>query len=219
MALSILAVPEFAFSPRLTLKTTSMWGDESIWSRLLKIAYWNGLNAAELVYLFGPTICLPATLIEPRRGAFQRALGHFLAGDAMEDLADAFPPAMADRLPDAASVVLRGCADCYRLGFHSALFQSLAIARCPIHGGNLIVGCPSCKYSETYAIPTALRRNGYRCANCGRVILRLDPVAIASLAPLVGMAGWRAAHAAETEIRRSSGTLTGYLPAMEPALC
>lgn len=172
MNLPILAVSEFAFSPRLTLKITSSWREESAWCRLLKIAYWNGLNAAELAYLFGPTICLPASMIEQPRAALRRALAHFLAGGTV-GLAQAFPPTLFDRLTGGTSSVLRGCPDCFRFGFHSALFQSLAIARCPFHGAELVTGCPSCGYAEDYAIPRTLRRSGHRCSNCGRAILRM----------------------------------------------
>jgi predicted RNA-binding Zn-ribbon protein involved in translation (DUF1610 family) len=64
---------------------------------------------------------------------------------------------------------LRFCPSCARRGFHTALYDLLLVARCPIHGERLVDACPLC--GETILTETTRGANSdpYAC-RCGHVL-------------------------------------------------
>jgi hypothetical protein len=60
---------------------------------------------------------------------------------------------------------LRYCRQCLIQGWHSALFQHVAVDRCPVHSAALQVGCPHCDapISTTMA---AIGKNHMHCSCC-----------------------------------------------------
>lgn len=64
---------------------------------------------------------------------------------------------------------LRHCPQCLAKGWHSVLFQHVAVDRCPVHQTPLQVGCPHC----AGPIPTsmaAIGKNHLHCPNCNRAL-------------------------------------------------
>lgn len=64
---------------------------------------------------------------------------------------------------------LRHCSQCLAKGWHSVLFQHVAVDRCPVHQTALQVGCPHC----SAPIPTsmaAIGKNHLHCPNCNRAL-------------------------------------------------
>ena len=64
---------------------------------------------------------------------------------------------------------LRHCPQCLAKGWHSVLFQHVAVDRCPVHQTALQVGCPHC----SAPIPTsmaAIGKNHLHCPNCNRAL-------------------------------------------------
>lgn len=64
---------------------------------------------------------------------------------------------------------LRHCPQCLAKGWHSVLFQHVAVDRCPVHQAPLQVGCPHC----SAPIPTsmaAIGKNHLHCPNCNRAL-------------------------------------------------
>lgn len=64
---------------------------------------------------------------------------------------------------------LRHCRQCLAKGWHSVLFQHVAVDRCPVHQTPLQVGCPHC----SAPIPTsmaAIGKNHLHCPNCNRAL-------------------------------------------------
>jgi len=155
----------------------------------MKLAYWNGLNGAELVHVLGPEITW--SLWNRPQGSVWRKLGHCLK-DSERTLQLAFPPFVLSRT-NARVDRLRGCPRCYLLGFHSPLFQLSILERCPIHGDPLVEGCPRCAYPEPYAVTDRWPRDGYRCPVCRRAILKLgSEEQLSGVLPLLPrLSNWR----------------------------
>ncbi len=61
---------------------------------------------------------------------------------------------------------LRFCPECIRKGFHTPLFQVLAIAKCPIHLERLTEQCPRCNGATSYRCSRHTIENPYGCP-CG----------------------------------------------------
>jgi hypothetical protein len=62
---------------------------------------------------------------------------------------------------------LRYCLECLKQGWHSALFQHVAIERCPLHRLRLQTGCHHCG-SQIQTSMHAIGRNHFHCGECGR---------------------------------------------------
>lgn len=190
MALPILAVSEFSFSAKLPIRTGSSWEYESVFCRLLKLAYWHGLNGRELTSVFGAEITLPRELLEQPQKRLQRKLAHYL-GNANSTLSLAYPPTGLSWF-NVLTGQLRGCKQCYRQGFHSALYQLTFLECCPIHNEPLILGCLECRFAEAYCITPTLSRNGYRCSHCKRMIMNFDAIPATDFVSLLPrLSGWR----------------------------
>jgi hypothetical protein len=169
--LPILVTPEFAFSAKLTLKISATWQHQPLFSRLLKIAAWNELNGDELAFVFGPQIMSHQWLLKKPEGVFWRKLRYFLK-DSNTTLIQAYPPCVIP-LDKSVATHLRGCQCCYKIGFHSALYQLYFMERCPLHDTPIIDGCPHCSFLLPYAITNKLKRQGFRCQNCGLPVFNL----------------------------------------------
>lgn len=115
MSLPILVATEFAFGVRLSVKSNAAWEYESLWCRLMKLAYWNGLNGEELAHVLGPEITRQRGLLHRPHGSLWRKWGHYLK-DSERTLRLAFPPFALSQM-NAVADRLRGCRRCYPQGF------------------------------------------------------------------------------------------------------
>ncbi|MBX3620618.1 MAG: hypothetical protein KF891_11635 [Rhizobacter sp.] len=66
---------------------------------------------------------------------------------------------------------LRSCSICLQHGYHSMLFQHLAVDRCPGHGMPLQEGCPSCRAPLLPTFESTLCRP-FECTKCGALLLK-----------------------------------------------
>lgn len=175
MTLPILIISEFSFSTKLQIKSSPSWDYESIWCRLLKVAFWNGLNGNELIYVFGPEISARQGLINRPHKSLMRKFAHFLKVSG-GSLSRAYPPQLKTNPASVASEQLRGCKECFQQGFHSALYQLTILEKCPLHDTPLREGCPSCQFPERYAINRNFQRHGYRCSRCHQSIVNFHAI-------------------------------------------
>ena len=84
-----------------------------------------------------------------------------------------------------ASPWLRLCVCCLRRGFHAALFQFTAIARCPIHRRRLQEACPRCRTAIAYRLDAGFAARPFACPHCGHPFLP-DPTVLARQRPAAG---------------------------------
>lgn len=69
---------------------------------------------------------------------------------------------------------LRFCVKCLDLGYHSAVYQHVALARCPLHDLPLEDACPHCNHA---IVPTFLSaiQHPFECPNCDAALARTVP--------------------------------------------
>jgi len=170
--LPIMVTSEFAFSTKLTLKPDDGWQHQSLLLRLLKVAAWNGLNGDELAYVFGADIFCQEWLLNKPQDLPWRKLRHLLK-ESNRTLSQAYPP-FSLPIGHIQPTGLRGCRQCYQIGFHSALYLIPFLGRCPLHDEPIVDGCPKCACPVPYAITNQLTRTGFRCPNCQRPIFNLQ---------------------------------------------
>lgn len=60
---------------------------------------------------------------------------------------------------------LRYCTKCLAMGYHSIVFQHIAIARCPLHDAPLVDACPECAKPIEPTFGSVLM-NAYECSAC-----------------------------------------------------
>lgn len=188
--LPILIAPEFAFSVKLTLKTSENWQYQSILTRLLKIAAWNELNGDELAYVFGSEVLNHHSLLKQPPDFLWRKFRHYFK-DSNKTLTQAFPPFLKP-LDEVKAAQIRGCQRCYQIGFHSPLYQLTFLECCPIHNEPIVEGCPHCFYPVPYAITSQLRRQGFRCQHCDMGIINLGENTVWNGPELYKLSIWRA---------------------------
>lgn len=75
-------------------------------------------------------------------------------------------PAITSWGVDAVAANLRFCPVCIQKGFHTPLFQVLAIVKCPMHLEPLTELCPRCKSATRYRCSRHTIKNPYGCT-CG----------------------------------------------------
>ena len=190
MRLPILVLSEFSFAARWYVKSSPSWPHESLWCKLAKFSRWNGLTANDLTAVFSRDITAPRALLEHPRPKTRRKLLHHLAMQK-DDLNNALPPEALQHWRAAISRSLRGCPECYRRDFHSPLFQVTVIRRCPMHGDELVTGCPACAFPQPYAVSAQWRRDGPVCGRCGRPLLRTRVLSAGLTSRLVMLRRWR----------------------------
>lgn len=173
MRLPILVVSEFSFAVRLRIETSRTWPHESLWCKLVKCSRWNRLNAEDLLHVFGARIQSRRAMLDYPEPTLRRALLHHLALNEA-DLRQTFLPCALLRSIGLITLSLRGCPRCYRLGFHSPLFQVLTLVRCPLHGDDLVCGCPDCAAPQDFTLTANWRSDGPFCLSCGRKFLHAE---------------------------------------------
>ena len=77
------------------------------------------------------------------------------------------------RTPVAPVLHLRFCRECMLAGYHSVLFQSLAIVSCPVHEERLCESCPHC---AQLIVPTLrhTRNDPFHCPHCEQPLSTLS---------------------------------------------
>lgn len=68
---------------------------------------------------------------------------------------------------------LRYCRQCLAAGWHSAMFQHIAVTSCPLHGSPLRQGCPRCKRPIALE-PVSIATHQNFCPHCSFPFIRMD---------------------------------------------
>lgn len=69
---------------------------------------------------------------------------------------------------------LRFCVKCLDLGYHSAVYQHIALSSCPLHAVPLIDGCPHCHEAITPTFISVIQ-SPFECPHCGGALARTVP--------------------------------------------
>lgn len=69
---------------------------------------------------------------------------------------------------------LRFCVQCLDLGYHSAVYQHIALACCPLHAMPLIDGCPHCRQAITPTYSSVIQ-SPFECPHCSGFLARTVP--------------------------------------------
>ncbi|VWB86615.1 hypothetical protein BLA6993_04117 [Burkholderia lata] len=156
--------------PRLTWDTRGPAPYESVWSILLKVASLNLLSAAELIRMLSVNSLPRAGSGSLRLAADQSELeilaqylriskkrlhtGNLTAWGLSNNLSTPYGP--------------RHCPECFKLGYHCALFDLPFIAACPWHSKRLLGACAICARALIRKSQDGLNSDRrWECRTCG----------------------------------------------------
>jgi hypothetical protein len=159
---------------------------ESETSCLLRFAWWNALNHVSLKRHFGTT----TTQFELERSVFKKQTGWSLNEGRPWDFEGTLGKPSEYWFTDG----FRYCPLCLECGYHSDLFQCVAVSCCPFHEVALNERCHCCGCSTPKLSDTKrLFANPYQCAQCLDALSGVSP---SSEAHLDFRAGFAAVDAA-----------------------
>lgn len=170
--------PLYAANVRFNWRPESIAPYESAWSLINKFVHLNQVSIADVARLLvrsrlaahkyyatsSIAVASPCDL-DPRRLQWLFKLSGNMVDHAFVD-AYRYPLQYRPFQPETVADDLRYCPICIARGYHTPLFQLLAIAKCPIHREPLKERCPRCNRVTPYCCGRLTTDNPYGCA-CG----------------------------------------------------
>ena len=165
---------------------------ESLFGRWSRYCWRSPMSASEVQALFEPHSAASAVLA-PRRAppiapcvnapstGWAAASHEFVAqllnlSRAALAMANGAALGAPETWSSAMSNTLRVCWPCMRLGFHSTLFQHLALRRCPLHGLEMSTRCSACRTELRAPSFKSIACSPFACHQCGALwILEVEP--------------------------------------------
>ena len=152
---------------------------ESLWSLVHRFLWLNTPKWEDMKLAFGCPSFLPFSLLYgqqiqsdtyPGQAPFNRAKLARIFGLTSRQWTSAALAWIRGTPVDDVITDLRFCPECLRAAFHSVVFQLPCMTTCPIHGSELLRGCPVCGQSISTDLDRTTLCHSYACPSCGYVL-------------------------------------------------